>query len=187
MKSPRLLQAGEGRQTRRHAVGGSTSHMLEGYPVARSPKPWYREDRQAWFVTINGDRHNLGPDEKEAKRKFHEMMAAPDAKPVANPVKDGFTVAEIFDKFLDWCGKPRAPKTYEWNRYRIQMFIDAMGQSIHMLAATLKPFHLVEWVDKHTDPKDEKISKWSSTYRRGIIAAVQRPLNWAVRMGYIQE
>ena len=53
------------------------SHMLEGYLVARSPKPWYREDRQAWFVTINGDRHNLGSDEKEAKRKFHELMAAP--------------------------------------------------------------------------------------------------------------
>ena len=155
--------------------------------MARIPKPWFREDRQAWFVTINGERHNLGADEKEAKRKYHELMAAPDAKPVAKPVEDGFTVAEIFDKFLDWCGKHRSPKTYEWNRYRIQMFIDAMGDAVHIAAAALKPFHLMEWVDKHTNPSDDKISKWSSTYRRGIISAVQRPLNWAVRMGYIQE
>jgi hypothetical protein len=43
--------------------------------MARSPKPWYRDDRQAWFVTIRGERHNLGPDEQEAKREFHELMA----------------------------------------------------------------------------------------------------------------
>jgi integrase len=156
--------------------------------VARSPKPWYREDRQAWFVNINGRRHNLGTDEKEAKRKFHELMAAPEPKPVAAAAaEDGFSLAEVFEKFLEWCGKHRSPKTFEWTQYRVQMFINALGESVHMLVASLKPFHLMEWVDRHTNPTDKKIAKWSSTYRRGIIAAVQRPLNWAVRMGYIRE
>ena len=45
--------------------------------MARTPKPWFREDRQSWFVTINGERINLGPDEEEAKRQFHELMARP--------------------------------------------------------------------------------------------------------------
>jgi integrase len=165
----------------------SSWHLLEGLPVARIPKPWFREDRKTWFVNINGERHNLGADAKLAKRKFHELMAASDAKPAAEPVKDGFTLAEIFDKFLDWCGKHRSPNTYEWSRCRIQMFIDALGEAVNMAAVALKPFHISEWTDQHTDPSDDTISKWSSTYRHGIIAAIQRPLNWAVRMGYIHE
>ena len=124
--------------------------------MARIPKPWYREDRQAWFVTINGERHNLGPNEKEAKRKFHELMAAPEQKPVATAAEDGFSLAEVFEKFLDWCGKHRSPKTFEWTQYRVQMFINALGESVHMLAASLKPFHLMEWVDRHTNPTDKK-------------------------------
>jgi integrase len=151
--------------------------LLEGYPVARTPKPWFREDRQAWFVTINGERHNLGPDEKQAFRKFHQIMAAPDPLPEPHqPV--GLSVADIFEKFLEWCQKRRAPNTYEWLRYRIQMFIDAHGDAVNLSATSLKPFDLAEWIDKHD---------WSANYRRGIIAAVQRPFNWAVKLGYIRE
>lgn len=28
--------------------------------MARKPSPWYREDREGWFVTLNGRRHFLG-------------------------------------------------------------------------------------------------------------------------------
>lgn len=156
--------------------------------MARTAKPWYREDRQSWFVTIDGKRHNLGPDEKEAKRKFHALMATPpQAKCPAAISSAGFTVAEIFDKFLHWCSKHRSAETYEWTRYRIQMFVDALGDEVNMAVTSLKPFHLVEWIDKHINPTDAEIHKWSNTYRRGIIAAVQRPLNWAVKLGYISE
>lgn len=41
--------------------------------MARSPKPWYRRERKAWFVTIDGKRHNLGPDRKAAFKRFHEL------------------------------------------------------------------------------------------------------------------
>jgi hypothetical protein len=112
-------------------------HLLEGYPVARSPKPWYREDRQAWFVTINGKRVNLGSDEKEAIRKFHELMAAPEPQPSSSPQHASLSVAETFEKFLEWCQKRRSPETYEWTRYRIQMFIDACGDAVHLPATAL--------------------------------------------------
>jgi integrase len=152
--------------------------------MARTAKPWYREDRQAWFVTINGQRHNLGTDEKEAKRKFHELMA--DTKPAA-PVFGNLAVAEVFEKFLDWCTKHRAETTYEWSKCRIQMFVDALGQKVHMQVNELKPFHLAEWLDSHTNPKDPGTANWSTTYRHGIVAAIQRPFNWAVKQGYISE
>ncbi|HZZ78783.1 MAG TPA: tyrosine-type recombinase/integrase [Gemmataceae bacterium] len=144
--------------------------------MARIPKPWFREDRQAWFVTINGERHNLGADEKEAKRKFHELMAS-DGETAAPPKSStSLTIAEIFEKFLDWCSKHRSIGTYEWSRYRIQMFITALGEGVMMAADTLRPFHLEEWIDKH---------QWSANYRRGIIAAVQRAYNWSVRSGHL--
>jgi hypothetical protein len=80
--------------------------------MARIPKPWYREDRQAWFVTIRGERHNLGPDEQEATRRFHELMAQrPEPSPL--PKSDGLSVATLFEKFLDWSEKNQAPRTYD--------------------------------------------------------------------------
>ena len=49
--------------------------------MARAPKPWFREDRQSYFVTIDGVRHNLGPDKAEADRQFHLLMAGHSATP----------------------------------------------------------------------------------------------------------
>ena len=105
--------------------------------MAHSPKPWFREDRQAWFVTVNGKRHHLGLDEKEAKRKFRELMAAPEPKPTSAQPGAAFSVAEIFEKFLDWSQKHREPTTYEWLQYRIQMFINVLGGSVHMTVETV--------------------------------------------------
>ena len=42
--------------------------------MPRDPKPWFRKDRDAWFVTINGRRYNLGPDRNAAHDRFHELM-----------------------------------------------------------------------------------------------------------------
>ncbi len=45
--------------------------------MARRPTPWFRKDRNAWFVTIDGVRHNLGPTKQEAFDQFYAMMAQP--------------------------------------------------------------------------------------------------------------
>ena len=52
--------------------------------MARPNKLWFRTARNAWFVTINGKKHNLGPDEKEAKRKKRDTKKGQgDAAPLA--------------------------------------------------------------------------------------------------------
>src|SRR5438046_10054391 len=43
--------------------------------AGRSPKPWYRADRGAWFVVFNGKRVKIGPDRDEAFRMFHRLMS----------------------------------------------------------------------------------------------------------------
>ena len=146
--------------------------------MARTPKPWFREDRQAWFVTINGQRYNLGPDKEEATRLFHQMMAKkPEAKSV--PAADGLTVAEVYDKFLSWCRQHREPLTYKGFHEFIQSLLDHLKDDALLPATELRPFHISEWVDKHP--------QWGPTRRRNAIIHTQRPFNWAYKLGYIRD
>ncbi len=71
--------------------------------AAKFAKPWYRADRSAWFVTVDGKQTNLGPDKDEAFRRYHAMMLQPRPKPVVSG-----SVAAIVDAFLDWCEKHRS-------------------------------------------------------------------------------
>ena len=143
--------------------------------MARTPKPWYWEERQSYFVTVRGTRHNLGSDKAEADRLFHELMAA---KPQPVPTSpDGPTVVAVFDKFLDWCQRHREKRTFEWYRDHIQDFLNRFPAICTQPVASLKPFHLIEWADAHAD--------WGPAYRRGGLVAIQRPFNWAEKLGYI--
>jgi integrase len=147
-------------------------------PVARKASPWFWEERGEYYVTIRGQRHRLSADKNEADRKFHELMAKPEALPRPKcPSSNGPTVAEILDKYLDWCKKHRAARTFEWYSDHLQSFLNSLPNPAELTVADLKPFHVVEWVDAHPD--------WSATYRRGAIVAVQRPANWAYDLGYI--
>ena len=144
--------------------------------MARQPKPWYWEERQSYYVTVRGTRHNLGADKTEADRLFHELMAA---RPNASPaLPTGLTVADVFEKFLDWCQKHRSPRSYEWYKNHAQGFCKSLKPSARDTpAADLKPFHVVEWVDSH--------ATWGANQRRGAVIAVQRPFNWAAKLGYL--
>ena len=104
------------------------------------------------------------------------------AKAGGSPAADSATpnrigVAEVIDKFLDWCQTHRAPRTYEWYRQHLQNFLDVSGAG-RLAVGQLKPFHVVEWVDSHG-------GAWSPACRRGAIIAVQRPFNWAAKLGYV--
>lgn len=161
--------------------------------MARIPKPWFREDRHAYFVTIGGTRHNLGPDKKSADRRYHELMAQADepkpapTKPPLNSATahtiptlkadDTLTVGLVYEKFLDWCQKHRSTRTYEWSQDHIQKFCDHLKVARTMPATDLRPFHIVEWVDSRTT--------WGANQKRGAIVALTRPFNWAAKIGYI--
>jgi len=146
--------------------------------VARIAHPWFWEARNEWYVTIRGERHRLGPDKTEAERQFHELMAKPPEAPQPKAKPSGFlTVAELFEKFLDWCQKRRAPRTYADHKQRIQLFLDEMPGVASLPATSLRPFHVIEWVDKHPT--------WGDSCRRNGIMSVQRPFNFAEELGYI--
>jgi hypothetical protein len=142
------------------------------YPMARPAKPWFRASRNAWYVEINGHQHNLGSDEAEATRRFHEILARPAER--ESPPTPVPTVAELFEKFLSWCSIHRAPATYEYSRSRLQMFIDAKPALVRMQVTTFKPFHVVEWIDAQSSAQTARYSLLETGTRQ--LACLMSPL-----------
>lgn len=50
--------------------------------MPRFPKPWWRSERNAWFVQVGRRQVNLGPDREEAFAKYHELMRQPKSRRV---------------------------------------------------------------------------------------------------------
>lgn len=70
--------------------------------MSRRPKPWFREARGEWFVTIGGVQNNLGPHKKLAFERFYELMRQPQERKV-----DPRSVIPIINAFLDWVKQHR--------------------------------------------------------------------------------
>jgi hypothetical protein len=108
--------------------------------MARQPRPWYRKDRRAWFVTIDGVRHNLGPEKKAPLEKFHQMMGEPRKR-----IAPSGSLVQIIDGFLKWCQQHRAADTYEWYRFRLQQFAETYPD---LTVRELRPYHVQRWLDQ---------------------------------------
>jgi hypothetical protein len=139
--------------------------------MARCPKPWVRKDRDAWFVTLDGVRRNLGPDRKEAFQRFHDLMARPEKRAVTSE-----SLAALIDRFLDSVQKHRAPDTYDWYRTRLQRFATRYPD---LTTDALRPIHVQEWIDSSPAA--------SSRTKRNYSRSIQRCLNWGEEMGIVDR
>ena len=148
-------------------------------------KPFFRTGR-GWYVQLGKQQIKLadGPEERRTPRlppvtATTRIMAERGRRSLpSRRLSSHYRLSsEILDKYLDWCQKHRAARTYEWYRDHIQSFLDHSVAAATMPVADLKPFHVIEWADSHPD--------WSNAYRRGAIVAIQRPFNWAEELGYI--
>ena len=139
--------------------------------MARRPKPWFWKARRSWFVTLDGKRHNLGPDKETAHDRFHQLMSEPRKRSIRTD-----SVVAIIDAFLDWCEKHRSPDTYEWYRYRLQRFAERYPE---LTAGQLRPLHVQQWLDGMT--------ALSSGSKRNHCRSVKRAMRWALRQGYIEK
>jgi integrase len=136
------------------------------------PKPFFRKSRGLWYVQVNGQQYNLGPDRTRAFEQYHDLMRQPQPKRVASD-----SVVAIIDAFLDWCQKHRAPDTYLWYQSRLQLFVKAIPAGLAV--SRLKPFHLQQWIDSY--------DHLSSGAKRNYCRAVVRTMNWAEEQGLIDR
>ena len=138
--------------------------------MKKFPKPWFRPSRNTWFVTLDGQQINLGPDRNAAFERYKTLLA--------NPRKVRTTtdsLARVVDAFLEWTQKHRAAETYEWYRYRLQRFIERHSD---LRLDQLRPFHVQQWVDSY---------ELSQTSRRNYLRSVKRCVAWAVTQGYADK
>lgn len=88
---------------------------------------------------------------------------------------ENMNFGQLVDKYLAWCKNHRSGRTYEWYTNYLKMFVNWPGIKETPIAS-LKPYHVVEWVDSNP--------RWGDNYKRGAIIAIQRCYNWAEEMGY---
>ena len=136
------------------------------------PKPFFKKGRGVWYVEIDRQQINLGPDRDEAFRRYHELLAQPKLKEVPSD-----SVLGVIDAYLEWCQKHRAADTYRWYRDRLQEFAQSIDATLTV--ARLRPFHVQQWVDARDG--------WSDGSRRNAIRAVKRVFKWAEEQGYIDR
>ena len=161
--------------------------------AAHFPKPFFRPKKNRWYVQLDGKHVNLGPEEGEAYRRYHAIMAkrgesTSEVVPAPKP-PEADTVVAVIEHFLEWCQNHREPLTYQWYLERNQAFArfpvsDPSKPLVKIKAgllkvSQLKPFHVQQWVDSHPD--------WSASHRRGSTTAVQRAFRWAERIGHIDK
>lgn len=137
-------------------------------------KPFYRAFDDWWYVEVGprGNRTQIKlvkgkKNETKAYRRFVEVVGSDAIAAIASKL----TVAEACDNFLDWSQRNHQPLTYRQYRDFLQDFCNRYG-SLKVMA--LKPFHVTQWVQKHT---------WNSTSQNKAIGCLKRCLNFVASEG----
>lgn len=133
--------------------------------MARDPKPWFREGRGIWCVTVGGVRHNLGPDRAEAMQRFYALMRRP--KPVRKVA--AASLPAVADAFLEWCKQHRSAATFRWYLDHLQ---DFLRKHPGLTFERMSPLLVQQWAaDGHDNVNT----------RRNRLRAVKRCLRWAAQ------
>jgi integrase len=146
----------------------------------KRPEPFWRSERNCWFVQIGKKQHRLSPDEAEAWRLYYELMAKPPEQQNAGAALahgPDVQAIEILDGYLDWCQKHKAARTYAWYRENIQKFADSLPPGLKV--ADLRPYHLTRAMDGY--------AHWANNTKHDFISATKRAFAWAESEGLIEK
>jgi integrase len=143
------------------------------------PKPFFKAKRGTWYVEIQRRQYALGSElNPDALARYAALMQehhAEEPPPVPATAGAGTTVLAVLEKFLAWCQEHRSPDTYEWYRWRLQLFADSIDKAL--TAEKLRHFHVDDFLK--TNPA------WSSGTKHGMARAIMRAMRWAKRKGYV--
>jgi hypothetical protein len=149
-----------------------------GRPRKQSREPFWFADRNAWYVHHGNRKVRLSPDRDEAWRLWHELMAKPPEERKTPASSNDPFVAEVIDRFLEWCQRNRSADTYDVYRRLTQRFVDDIPKMLTV--SGLKPNHVTRVMDANAD-------KWNNNTKHDFATAVQRVFNWALGEGLIER
>jgi integrase len=139
--------------------------------MSRPPKPWFRKDRQEWYVTLSGKRVRLGPDKEEAFRKFHALKARQ-----IKLREECFVV--LMNDLLEWTKKNRRAGTYRFYQEHAQQFLDWLKdeKKVDIECDQLTP-----------DLVESYLEQCSVGRRNGAVQLLKRVYNWGIKRGRIKS
>ncbi len=157
--------------------------------MARPRKPWYRADRGAWYVEVDGKQVPLGPhpDAFPAPQKskggwnppppiaaaFGRLMEPKGDAPEPPSPKD--SIVSLLGAYLDWTEAHKSPATYALRRHFLASFVKFRG--VKVLRPDRVTVDLVEaWLNAYP--------KWKAS-RRHATLCVLAAFNWAVKRGKV--
>jgi integrase len=139
----------------------------------RPRKPWFRANRDAWYVQHNGKQVLLAKgkaSKAEAQAAYHRLMLESGESPAR---ASNLPVATLCDLFLDYSQVRVGRQCFENYRRFLSAFCQRVGR-LH--AGEVKPFHVTSWVDAQ--------KSWNGGKRHAIVA-VKRAFSWAEQQGLI--
>jgi integrase len=141
--------------------------------AGRIPKPWYWEEKAAWYVNLRGKRLRLHENKDEAYRSFHRLMA--DQEQASNAdAPASLTVNELAEQYLADLQRRTDGRTHYVARCYLKPFLaDCGGLPI----PTLKKHHVEASIRKH--------GRWNTTTENHVKSRIVALFNWGVEQGFI--
>jgi integrase len=143
----------------------------------KRPGPFWRQQTRCYYVQIGKKQHRLSPDETEAWRLYHELMARPPEEPKIVTFGQQAYVIEVIDQFLEWALANSTPRTYQWRKENLEAFARSIPRTLTV--AELKPFHITREMNAHPT--------WGGDTRANFARCVQRAFRWAKSQGLIDS
>lgn len=137
--------------------------------MPRQSKPFFREQTQSWYCSVNGKQIPLGKSKTEALQKFYELMGRKD-----DLRSDLSTVYELTQTYLDWCEKNRKPGTYYNQLHYLKSLIESIGKRLRV--GELRKHHITKWLEDKA---------WTSSSKNDAVSVIKRAFNWALEEGYL--
>jgi integrase len=138
--------------------------------MARPSKPWFRSDKNTWYVTVESKKVSLGvrgrDNKVEAMKAWHRLMAT-DGRPNPDAKVEVPTVAEILTAFLTDAEARLKAATVGVYRHLLQQF---SGQYRSPRADRLTTTH----AESHARNRG-----WSSSTQHDFLSALSIAFRWA--------
>lgn len=146
---------------------------------------WWWRARNCWAMKIvhpiTGRRKNvqLGPDETEARRRFHgkmlELLGNEDPRGNDPRIVQSPTLVELATAYFDWNERNRAPKTTATRRSYLAWVVDRYG---HLPATDLVPAHVEEIKHRYRSRAPLSINHF--------VRITKGLYNWAIDQGILE-
>jgi integrase len=126
-------------------------------------KPFFRSERKAWFVWVDGRQVRLSEKKSEAHEIWRRMVAR------GNP-EASQPFAALAGAYLAAAQKTLSPDRYA----QVARYIASFSHHYQGPAEALRPYDVAEWLSG----KD-----WGPTTRNMAVAIIKRLYSWAVEQG----